>query len=121
MTAPVSPTAALPLLTPQKVPGAKPLFSLEALSDVPLRIEAPLGTVRTTLREILQLVPGSILMLDRLTGESIPVTANGTPVARGEVRVHGERFAVRITEILGRPATAPAGGSPPHAKPASAA
>jgi len=34
-----------------------------------------------------------------LTGESLEVNVNGTLVARGEVRVHGERYAVRITEI----------------------
>ncbi len=121
MSAPAEPTAALPVLAAEKRPGAKPFFTVDALGDVPLRLEAPLGCVDTSLREILDLAPGSVLMLDRLTGESIPVTANGTPVAKGEVRVHGERFAVRITEILGRPARAHAGGTEPHAKPAGPA
>ena len=116
-----SPTSALPALKVEKRAGVKPFFTLDALGDVPLRLEAPLGVVNTSLREILELGPGSIVMLDRLTGESIPVTANGTAVAKGEVRVHGERFAVRITEILGRSGRAPAGGTEPHAKPASPA
>jgi flagellar motor switch protein FliN/FliY len=115
----IAPTAALPLLHPEKRPGAKPLFTLESLGDIPLQIEAPLGTVQTNLGEILSLAAGSIVMLDRLTGESVPVTANGTPIAKGEVRVHGERFAVRITEILGRGAHVRAGGNEPHARSAS--
>lgn len=121
MSDPAAPTAALPALAAEKRPGAKPFFTVEALGDVPLRLEAPLGCVNTSLREILELSPGSVLMLDRLTGESIPLTANGTPVAKGEVRVHGERFAVRVTEILGRPARGHAQGAEPHAKPASPA
>jgi flagellar motor switch protein FliN len=114
----IAPTAALPLLRPEKRPGAKQLFTLESLGDVCFTIEAPLGTVQTHIREVLSLATGSIVMLDRLTGESVPVTANGTPIAKGEVRVHGERFAVRITEILGRPSHARAGGNE-HARPAS--
>lgn len=121
MTAPAAPTAALPVLAAEKRAGAKPLFTMDALGDVPLDVEAPLGCVETSLREILELAPGSVLMLDRLTGESVPLTANGTLIAKGEVRVHGERFAVRVTEILGRPARAHAGGTEPHAKPAGPA
>jgi flagellar motor switch protein FliN/FliY len=92
------------------------LFTLESLVDITLQIEAPLGTVQTNLGEILSLTAGSIVMLDRLTGESVPVTANGTPIAKGEVRVHGDRFAVRITEILGRASHGRAGGNEPHAR-----
>lgn len=113
------PTAALPLFTAEKRPAAKPIFTLEALAEVMLRLEAPLGNVDTDVRGILALAPGSVLMLDRLTGESVPVTANGMPIAKGEVRVHGERFAVRITEILGRTTRARTGGNEPHARPAT--
>jgi flagellar motor switch protein FliN len=113
------PTAALPPFTAEKRPGAKPLFTLDALGDVPLRLEAPLGCVDTDVRGILSLQAGSVLMLDRLTGESVPVTANGTAIAKGEVRVHGERFAVRITEILGRTSRARPEGTAPHARSAN--
>ena len=41
-----------------------------------------------------------MLRLDRQTGEHLEITVNGTPIAKGEVRVHGERFAVRVTQIL---------------------
>ena len=114
-----APASGLPALAPTPRGNAKSLFTLDALGDVPLRLEAPLGTVEADLRDILSLSAGSILMLDRLTGEAITLTANGTPIAKGEVRVHGERFAVRITEVLGRTARTRAGGVPPHAKPAS--
>jgi len=77
------------------------LLRLEDLSGTVLLLEVPLGSVEITLRDLLALEVGSVLRLDRLTGEPLDVTAHGTPVARGEVRVQGERFAVRLTEILG--------------------
>jgi len=114
VTTPTSP--ALPVLAAEVRPGAKPLLAIGALADVPVRIEAPLGCVDTDVREVLALAPGSVVMLDRLTGESIPVTANGMLIARGEVRVHGDRFAVRVTEILGCGVGARSRGVEPHAK-----
>ena len=115
----ILPTAALPAFPSEKRPVGKPLFTLEGLADVALRVEVPLGVVETTLRELLTLAPGKVLMMDRLTGESLPLTANGTTIAKGEIRVHGERFAVRITEICGRNGRPRTGGPDPHAKPAS--
>jgi len=79
------------------------LLDLRDLGELMLRLEIPLGSVDVDVRELLELRAGSVLRLDRLTGESVDVTVNGTPIARAEVRVQGERFAVRITEILGTP------------------
>jgi flagellar motor switch protein FliN/FliY len=115
----ILPTAALPAFANERRAAGKPLFTLEGLSDVALRVEVPLGVVETTLGELLALTPGAVLMLDRLTGESLPLTAHGTAIARGEIRVHGERFAVRITEICGRNGRPRTGGPEPHAKPPS--
>lgn len=94
---------ARPLLFPELVrsPETKPaLFDLAMLADLPFVLEAPLGSLDLDVRALLELKPGSVLQLDRFTGEPLEVTVNGTPIARGEVRIHGDRFAVRVTEIL---------------------
>lgn len=77
-----------------------PCFTLEKLSSLPFLLEAPLGALSLEVRHLLDLRPGTVLKLDRLTGEPLEITVNGTPIARGEVRIHGERFAIRVTEIL---------------------
>ncbi len=77
-----------------------PLFNLARLGDLPFTLEAPLGSLELDVRGLLSLRPGSVLQLDRFTGEPLEITVNGTPIARGEVRIHGEHFAVRVTEIL---------------------
>ena len=88
----------LPELTPETHGGA--FFDLDALADLPLSVEVPLGVVRTRLRDVVHLRPGQVLTVERLTGEPLEIRVNGTPVATGEVRVHGDRFAIRITAVL---------------------
>jgi flagellar motor switch protein FliN/FliY len=73
---------------------------LELLYDVPLEITVELGRSRLTLKEILDLNIGSIIELDKLTGEHVDILVNGKVVARGEVVVVEESFGVRVTEII---------------------
>ena len=89
-------------LTPGESVGPA-LLDFDDLTELVLQLEIPLGTVDLDMRELVELRAGSVLRLNRLTGESVDVTVNGTPIARAEIRVQGEKFAVRITEILGTP------------------
>ncbi|MDD8053478.1 MAG: flagellar motor switch phosphatase FliY [Thermotogota bacterium] len=73
---------------------------LELLYDVPLEITVELGRSRLTLKEILDLNIGSIIELDKLTGEHVDILVNGKVIARGEVVVVEESFGVRVTEII---------------------
>ncbi|MEZ5065292.1 MAG: FliM/FliN family flagellar motor switch protein [bacterium] len=93
-------TSVLPLLDASPRPAGRPMFSSSSLADLRLRVDVPLGSYDVDLRGLLQLKPGSVLSLDTQTGESLDIRVNGTTVARGEVRIHGEHFAVRVTEIL---------------------
>lgn len=78
--------------------------NLEMLFDVPLRISAELGRTSMSIQEILRLVPGSVVELDKLAGEPVDLLVNGKLVAKGEVVVTEENFGVRITEIIGQEA-----------------
>lgn len=112
---PVAPQSALPTLSRPPRSGAKHLFHVEELSTLTLNVEVPLGQVDLTLGELLQVHLGSILQLNRLTGEPLELTVNGTAIAKGEVRVHGERFAIRITGVLQAGGRDPLEGEEPHA------
>jgi flagellar motor switch protein FliN/FliY len=81
--------------------GAGTLFDVATLGHLALRVEVPLGCLEMGVSDLLEMGTGSVLPLDTQTGESLEILVNGTPVARGEVRIHGEHFAVRVTEILG--------------------
>jgi flagellar motor switch protein FliN len=55
--------------------------------------------------------PGAVVELDRAAGSPADLLVNGRLIARGEIVVVDEDFAIRITEIIG--ADAPDGGSAP--------
>ncbi|MBS1869747.1 MAG: flagellar motor switch protein FliN [Actinobacteria bacterium] len=83
---------------------------LGRLSDVPVELAVEIGRTRMTVGATLELRPGSIVVLDRVAGEPVDLLVNGTPIARGEVVVIDEEFALRVTEVLGERAGAPAPG-----------
>ncbi len=73
---------------------------LELLWDVPLKVVVELGRAKMTLKQVLELSVGSLIELDKLTGEPVDILVNGRLIARGEVVVIDESFGVRITEIV---------------------
>ncbi|RYL95334.1 flagellar motor switch phosphatase FliY [Sporolactobacillus sp. THM7-4] len=74
--------------------------NLNLLMDIPLDVSVELGRTQKTVKEVLELGPGSIIELDRLAGEAIDILVNQKCVAKGEVVVVDENFGIRITEIL---------------------
>ncbi len=74
---------------------------LDRLSDVPVELAVEIGRTRMTVGATLELRPGSIVVLDRMAGEPVDLLVNGTPIARGEVVVIDEEFALRVTDVLG--------------------
>ena len=82
--------------------GAPASDSFELLlGDVPLEVSVEIGRVTLSLRDIAgRLGPGSIITLGKLTGEKLDVRVNERLVARGEAVAVGERYGVRIVEII---------------------
>jgi flagellar motor switch protein FliN/FliY len=89
--------------------GVRGATDLGRLSDVPVELAVEIGRTRMTVGATLELRPGSIVVLDRVAGEPVDLLVNGTPIARGEVVVIDEEFALRITEVLGERAAAAPG------------
>lgn len=74
--------------------------NIEVLLDVPLDVVVELGRSEMPIQNILELGPGSIVELNRLSGEPINIMVNGKLVAKGEVVVVDENFGVKITSII---------------------
>jgi flagellar motor switch protein FliN/FliY len=74
--------------------------NIDLIMDVPLDVTVELGRTSKTIQEILDFNPGTIIELNKITGEPIDVVVNGKYVAKGEVVVIEESFGVRITEII---------------------
>ena len=74
--------------------------SLGFVMDVPVELSVEIGRRVMRLGEILKLGPDSVLELDKLSGEPLDIYANKKLVARGEAVVIGERYGVRLKEVL---------------------
>jgi flagellar motor switch protein FliN len=100
-----APTAVHPVqfmpLTPEP-PFHDPAHGIELLMDVALEVSVELGRSHMSIGEILALRTGSVIELDKLAGEPVDVSVNGTLIARGEVVVVDEKFGVRITEVVSK-------------------
>jgi flagellar motor switch protein FliN/FliY len=94
-------------------PGA-PVRGLEMLRDVEMELTVELGRTRMAVRDVLELLPGTVVELDRAAGSPADVMLNGRLIARGEVVVVDEDFGVRITEFFGD-----SGSEPGHAPPST--
>ena len=81
-------------------PVASEVRRMHLLRDVEMGVSVELGRTRMAVRDLLGLAPGSIVELDKAAGAPVDVLVNGTLMARGQVVVIDEEFAVRISEIV---------------------
>jgi len=70
------------------------------LQDVGVKLTVEIGSTQLSLRELLALGESSVIELDREANELLDVFVNGTLIGRGEVVTVGERFGVRMTELV---------------------
>lgn len=74
--------------------------NLKLLMGVPLEISVEIGTAKRKVKDILDFTQGTIIELERQAGAPVDVIVNGNLIARGDVVVIDDNFAVRITEIV---------------------
>lgn len=82
------------------LPNGVPQQNIDLIIDVPLQVTVVLGKTKKSIREILDMGIGSVIVLDRLAGEMVDVLVNGKMFARGEVVVIDDNYGVRITEMI---------------------
>ncbi|KAB7648333.1 flagellar motor switch protein FliN [Polymorphobacter fuscus] len=90
-------------MTPGAMTGA-PMDSatpdLGAFGAISVRLSVEVGAVRMSLREVLALQVGSVHALDRRVDQPVDVLINDRLIARGEIVSIGDRFGVKLTEIV---------------------
>jgi flagellar motor switch protein FliN/FliY len=92
--APVQPSARIGAAV-----GSDPV-ALALIRGVEMQVTAQLGRTTMTVRELLQLGPGSVIELDRAAGSPVDLLVNGTLIARGEVVVVDEEYGIRVSQIV---------------------
>lgn len=81
-------------------PALGPARSIEALAEVHMTISVELGRTKLLVRDLLNIHNGAVVQLDRQVTQPVDVFVHGTLIARGEVVVVDECFAVRVTELV---------------------
>ena len=80
--------------------SAPPAVAYHLLRDVEVEITLEIGRRRTRIADVLKLAPGQTLALSKAAGEPLDLYVNGRLLGRGEAVVVGDRYGVRITELV---------------------
>jgi flagellar motor switch protein FliN/FliY len=70
------------------------------LRDVEVELTLEIGRKRMRIADVVKLGPGRTVELDKLAGEPLELLVNGRIIGRGEAVVVGDRYGIRITEIV---------------------
>ena len=72
----------------------------DPLSSLPLELSAEFQKISIPLKQVLELKSGGVLPLGSVLDSELTLTAQGKPVAHGELVIIGNQFGMRITELL---------------------
>ncbi|MEL7537850.1 MAG: flagellar motor switch protein FliN [Pseudomonadota bacterium] len=90
------PEAIEPTPTPPR--GAD--INLDVVMDVPVNVALRVGQASISIRDLIALVEGSVIELDREATDPMDVLVNDTLVAHGEIVVVDDKFGVRLTDVV---------------------
>ena len=81
-------------------PGDASEVNLDLVLDIPVNVSLRVGSTEISIRDLVRLVEGSVIALDRDSSEPMDVLVNGTLIAHGEIVVVDDRFGVRLTDVV---------------------
>ncbi len=83
-----------------KVAKPVPVLSNDVLRGVKVSLEVRLGNTSMTVEEMMALKPGSVVTLGAGLADHVGLYLNGTLIAHGEVVAVGDKYGVRIMDIV---------------------
>ena len=75
--------------------------TLDIVLDVKVKVTVQLGSCQLPMRDVLELVPGSVIQLMQHASDPVGLYVNDKLVAYGEVVVVEDNFGIKITELVG--------------------
>ena len=80
--------------------GAASIADIAMIGNIPVNLSMEIGRTSLTISELMSLGKGSVVELQRMADEPLDVLVNGTLVAHGEAVVVGDRFGIRLTDVV---------------------
>jgi flagellar motor switch protein FliN/FliY len=71
-----------------------------AVDSVTLEISVVLGTATMPMRQLLRMGRGAVIELDSKQDDYVVLLANNRPIAKGDIRIQGDRIAISVIETL---------------------
>ena len=87
-------------LSPEHNTTEKESRGLDFLYDIPLQISVEVGRSKMLLKDLLKMGEGYVIELDKLAGEPLDLYVNSRLIARGEAVMVGEKFGIRLTDVI---------------------
>ena len=78
------------------------MTDLSFIKDVPMVVKVIYSEKTMPVRDYLELKEGQAITLEKLAGEPLDFYVNDRLLARGEIVVNNEKYAIRLTEIIGK-------------------
>ena len=72
----------------------------DVLQNISVTISLEVGRTSLKIRDIMSLSQGSVVELDKLAGEPLDLLINNTKVAQGEVVLVGDKYGVKLTNVV---------------------
>jgi len=76
-----------------------PLEEIASLAEVPVQVEVELGRKVMSIAQILELVPDSVIRMQRSAGDNIDISVGGALIGYGEIVIIEETVGVQITDF----------------------
>jgi len=73
---------------------------LDRMLDVKIQLTVELGRRRVKVAEVINMGPGSVVEFPKSADEPLDIRVNDQLVARCEAVVIGERYGIRVTEVI---------------------
>jgi len=86
------------LFVPEAEEG-DPSPNLSMILGFPLKLSVRLGEAKKSLKEVMQIIPGSVVELENYVNNSVNIFVNGKLIAQGEVVAIDESYGVKILHI----------------------
>jgi flagellar motor switch/type III secretory pathway protein FliN len=91
--------ATLPVaVSPKRAEISEELWQQAGLLPCVLSVDVPLKEL--TVRDLLQMEPGTIVESKNVNGADVPVLVNSRLIAWAEFEVVGPRLGIRLTELI---------------------
>ena len=72
----------------------------DVLQNIAVTLSLEVGRTSLKIRDIMSLSQGSVVELSKLAGEPLDLLVNNTRVAQGEVVLVGDRYGVKLTNVV---------------------